>query len=287
MTVVVSTERIFRLPCFEGLRLFRRYKIVYPDLPPDELLSLIDSVEADARSLDMEAAVYLSTLVEADCPLVGPGFYQSCIKAVLLRHQPIWSKAMRRGRERFLNALDPNDRDLFAAAGLMEYPTPLHVANWWDSISGLARTAFDYGKMELARKAEMLTLQRERSKLKADGICKEPEWPGLDDNFAGYDVLSYEQKPTGIVNRLIEVKSTTKSPMRFFITRNEWNKAKRTGEAYSFHVWDMDSWPPALHIRTVADIAPHVPTDNGKGNWSNAEIPVVTSSEVKLSSISS
>ena len=276
MTVVISTERIFSLPCFEGLRLFLQYRTKYPDLPSVDLLSLIDSVEADAHSLDMEASVHLSTLVEADCPLDGPIFYRSCIKAILLKHQPIWSKAMRRGRKRFLDSLNPDDKDVFAAAGLMNDPAPSDVVTWWDGVSEFGRLISSQEKMEQARAAEMLTLERERTRLKTIGITKEPEWPGLDDNYAGYDVLSYMHGPTGVVNHLIEVKSTTISPLRFFISRNEWIKAENTGETYIFHVWDMDKTPPILHIRTVDEVAPHIPTDNGKGRWSNAEVPVVT-----------
>ena len=129
-------------------------------------------------------------------------------------------------------------------------------------------------KMEQGRAAEILTLERERTRLKARGIKREPQWPGLDDNYAGYDVLSYKHGPTGVINHLIEVKSTTISPLRFIISRNEWTKAEKTGKSYTFHVWDMDKTPPKLYIRTVAQVAPHIPTDNGKGSWRNAEIPV-------------
>ena len=101
MSATISTERLFALPCFEGLRLFRRYQVDYPQLPLPDLLSLIDDVEADAHTLDMEASVYLSTLVEPECDLSGHGFYQACIKGVLTRHQPIWAKLMRQGRKRF------------------------------------------------------------------------------------------------------------------------------------------------------------------------------------------
>ena len=277
MTAGISTERICSLPCFEGLRLFRRYKIKHPDLPLADLLSLIDSVEADANSLDMEASVHLSTLVEAECLLDGPVFYQSCIRAVLLKHQPIWSKATRSGRQRFVKTLHPNDRDVFAAAGLMDHPPTPHVVTWWDRISGFARLISDQEKMEQARAAEILTLEYERSRLRKIGITQEPAWPGFDDNYAGYDVLSYERGSTSIVNRLIEVKSSTASPLRFFISRNEWTKAEQTGEAYIFHVWNMNEQPPVLHTLTVAEVEPHIPTDNGKGNWSNVAIPVATS----------
>ena len=274
MTVAISAERIFSLPCFEGFRLLRRYKADYPDLPLDDLLSVINTVEADAQSLDMNASIQFSSLVEEDCPLDGPVFYQSCIKAVLLKHRPLWSKAMREGRRRFIRTLGPNDQDVFAAAGLMEDPARGEVVTWWDGVSSHARFAFDQEKMQQGRAAEMLTLEHERERIRAIGITREPEWPGLDDNFAGYDVLSYEQGPVGVLNRLIEVKSTTVSPLRFIITRNEWNKAEKTGDAYIFHVWDMARPPPTLHIRTVAEVAPHIPTDNGKGKWNYATIPV-------------
>ena len=101
----------------------------------------------------------------------------------------------------------------------------------------------------------MLTLERERSRLKDFGILREPEWSGLDDNFAGYDVLFYEHGPTGVVNRLIEVKSTIVSPLRFYITRQECRKAKNTGGRYIFHTWAMSKEPPVLHTRSVAEVA--------------------------------
>lgn len=276
MIVEISTERLFSLPCFEGLRLLRKYMGRFPDMRTDELLSLIEKVEADAQSLDMEASVYLSSLVEADCPLEGTGFYQSCIKAFLLKHVPIWSRAMRSGRMRFLNSLDSDDRDVFSAAGLTDKPPPLEVVAWWDEVSGFGRVLSDQAKIEQGRRAEMLTLKHERSRLEEAGITKKPEWPGLDDNFAGYDVLSYDRGPAGLLNRLIEVKSTIASPLRFIISRNEWIKAKNTGEAYIFHIWDMGQSPPILHVRTVAEVKPHIPTDNGQGRWSNTEVPVAT-----------
>ena len=275
MTAAISTDRVFSLPCFEGLRLFRKYRANHPELPLADLLTLIASVEADAQSLDMEASVYLSELVEKDCPLDGHLFYQICIKGVLLKHQPVWAKLMRQGRQRFVKKLDRNDQDIFAAAGLMENPTPLPVVTWWDSVSGYARLFTDHKKMEQGRSAEVLSLEHERKRLKEIGINLEPEWPGFDDNFAGYDVLSYDHGHAGIVNRLIEVKSTTISPLRFIVTRNEWDKAVQAAEAYVFHIWDMNQAAPVLHIRTVDEVAPHIPTDSGRGNWTNAQVPVL------------
>ena len=276
MSSTISTERLFSLPCFEGLRLFRKYMADHPDLTIPDLLNLIDRVEADAHSLDMEASVYLSELVEKDCPLEGRAFYQTCIKSVLLKHQPIWARLMRQGRQRFVKNLDPDDQDIFVAAGLMENPTPRHVVMWWDSLSGYARLFADRQKIEQGRAAEILSLKHERRRLNDIGIDHEPQWPGFDDNFAGYDVLSYDYREGRIANRLIEVKSTAISPLRFMVTRNEWDKAVQASDAYLFHIWDMKAAKPVLHIRSVAEIAPHIPSDNGKGKWANAQIPVTS-----------
>lgn len=175
---------------------------------------------------------------------------------------------------RFLDSLEQNDRDVFRAAGLMNEPPPIEVALWWDSVAGFARMITDLEKMKQARNAEALTMDYERNRLKDLGIDKEPEWKGLDDNFAGYDVLSYDAGDFAPTNRMIEVKSTTASPLRFIISRHEWEQAQRFGPAYLFQVWDMEKSPPARYERTVAQVAIHIPSDNEKGKWKSAEIPL-------------
>jgi hypothetical protein len=212
--------------------------------------------------------------MEDGCPLDGDCFYQACITAVVTKHQPNWCKAMRQGRARFLDSLEQNDRDVFTAAGLMKEPPPIEVAIWWDSVAGFARMLTDLEKMKQAREAEALTMDYERKRLKDLGIDKEPEWKGLDDNFAGYDVLSYDFGDFGPTNRMIEVKSTTASPLRFIVSRYEWEQAQKFGPAYLFQVWDMQKTPPLLYERTSAQVAVHIPSDNEKGRWKTAEIPL-------------
>jgi len=274
MTGAISTDRLFSLSCFEGLRLFRKYAESYQNLPEIELLELVLKVEADASSLDMEAALVLHGHLDITCQLDGEPFYQGCIKAIVVGHQPIWAKTMRAGRVRFIDSLDSDDRDVFSAAGLLNDPPDIHVVGWWDDVVGHARLAVDIEKMEQARRAEALTIEYEKQRLKALGILKDPQWTGLDDNYAGYDVLSHDLVNGSEVNRMIEVKSTTNSPLRFYLSRNEWNTADKIGDAYVFHVWNMAVDPPILFERSVGDIRPHIPSDNDKGKWSNAAIPV-------------
>lgn len=73
---------------------------------------------------------------------------------------------------------------------------------------------------------------------------------------------------------MIEVKSTVISPLRFIVTRNEWEQAEKFGPAYVFHVWDMQKTPPVLYERPSAQVAMHIPSDNENGKWKTAEIPL-------------
>lgn len=280
MTVVPSTDRLFSLSCFEGLRLIRQYSKQHTNLSLEEIIDLVLKVEADAVSLDMEAAIHLHGSVAVDCPLDGELFYQGCIEGVVVTHQPIWAKSMRQGRMRFIDPLVDNpksrddDLDVFSAAGLLHNPPSEEVVAWWDDILGHARLAVDIEKMAQARKAECLTIEQEKKRLASLGIERIPEWKGLDDNYAGYDVLSFDLKDGAEINIMIEVKSTVASPLRFYLSRNEWKTADQIGEAYIFHVWNMAIDPPQLYERTVEQVRPHIPSDNEKGKWSNAEIPL-------------
>ena len=270
----ISTERIFSLSCLEGLRLLRKHEAQHPSLTVPELVSLVERVEADAQSLDLEASAHLSPLIECEADIDSRAFYQICIKEILLKRQPAWAKTMKRGRKRFAAELSPDDRAIFDAAGLTVDSPSHELIEWWDDISGQARLTSNLVSMRQGRAAELLTIESERTRLKSIGISKEPEWLGLDDNFAGYDVLTYDKSEMGLVNKLIEVKSTIASPPRFFVSRSEWQKAEQSGKTYSFHIWEMQRTPPQLHIRSVADVAPHIPTDNGRGRWTTAEVRV-------------
>jgi hypothetical protein len=156
----------------------------------------------------------------------------------------------------------------------MQNSIPSHVVTWWDAVAGHALLMGDQAKMEQGRIAELMTIDYGRQGSNAIGIDKEPEWPSFDDNSAGYDVLSYDHGASGLQNLMIEVKSTSVSPIQFYLTRNEWNQAEKKGDAYIFHVWDMKNDPLALHVLTVAEVAPHIPSDNGKGKWSNLVVSI-------------
>lgn len=274
MSAGISTERVFSLSAFEGVKLIRDYEVKLPGSSTAELIHAIEAHEGDGATLDLAAAAYLSAILDRNCVCVGEDFYRQCISAIVARHVPIWAKAMRQGRIRFLGSLSDDERDVFRAAGLSAANPSDEIVRWWDSVGGLSRHSIDAAKMAQGREAERMSLRLESERLASIGVSRKPEWKGLDDNFAGYDILSYEFGENGLVNKLIEVKSTSISPMRFIVTRNEWDQAAKAGSAYEFHIWNLAFNPPKLFVRTVAEIESHIPVDSGKGRWSTTSVPV-------------
>lgn len=270
--------RLFSMPAFEGLRILRVYVDQQPGDAVADLAGLIRRVEADAASYDLEAAVVLHEIVAKDAPYQGVEFYRQCLGSALLVELPEWAKLVTLGRGRFikrLKAVEFRDvRSLFRQAHLLDEPPEDDDIAWWDELQSHVRSQQSVETMKRARIAEKLTLNRERELLWKAGIDKPPRWMAIEDNTVGYDVLSYTKGEYGLLNKLIEVKSTIASPLRFIVTRNEWDNADQIGDAYEFHIWDMDKDPPISYIRTVDQVRPHIPADKKKGKWKTAQIPV-------------
>lgn len=274
MNGAISPDRLLAFPCTECLRVVRIYREKNPGIETEELIASIKTVEADAGSFDFEAAISLDADLADGVILDGAEYYRACITTVVTRYQPAWARAMSQGRERFANSLTSDMAAVFTAAGIADEPAPPDFVDWWDGLSGAVRLERDLNKMLQARAAERLTMEMEEQKLEELGLSDKPKWIGLDDNFAGYDVLSFEMKDNKKLPLMIEVKSTVQSPLRFILTRNEWDTALDVGERYIFHVWDMAPDTPRLYPLTVNEVMPHVPQDGDAGKWTAVQIPL-------------
>jgi hypothetical protein len=276
--LIVEFDRLFTISAFEGLRLMRGVVATVPGVTIEACPAALIAHSPQAQNYDIEAAKELHPLVAANAPHETVMFYRECILAALLLKMPAFAKLMTLGRGRFIKRIKGDDyrdiRSVFREAKLLDDPPSGGDISWWDTVQGRVRLNFDQERLVRARYAESLSIEFEQAKLTKLGITKAPVWMAIDDNTVGYDVLSYYPTPTGETNLLIEVKSTVASPLRFYVSRNEWDNADQVGEAYLFHVWDMDKNPPILHIRTVEQIRPHIPTDNEKGKWTTAQIPI-------------
>lgn len=266
------------MPAFEGLRILRTHAQRRPEEQVCRLIEIVQKTDPNVASYDLDAAVVLHDLVPKDAPHVGIMFYRVCLATALLMELPEWAKLMTLGRGRFIKRLGGEEyrdvRSLFRQARLLDDPLSVDDIEWWDDIQAHVRHHHDAEKMRRARAAEQLSIEYERKLLAKFGLSVTPRWMAMEDNTVGYDILSYSLGQFGPLSKLIEVKSTIASPLRFFLTRNEWEQAKKFGKTYVFHIWDMGKQPAVLYERTVEQIAPHVPQDNKKGQWKTAMIPV-------------
>lgn len=270
----IAINRLFSMPAFEGLRALRIQARLNTALSIAELVSIVHRIDPDADGYDFEAAITLHEIVTPGIPCEGITFYQECVTTLLLHKRPIWGRMITLGRTRFVNKLDRDERSIFREAGLLIDPPTDEVVKWWDNIKAQFRLDADQAKMDTARIGEKLSIAFEKKRLLSIGIKVDPQWTAIDDETAGYDVLSFNKNEFGLINKLIEVKSTIASPLRFFLSRNEWEKALGFKDAYHFHIWDLKKEIPVLYERTVSDIEPHIPQDNQKGKWKTVEIPV-------------
>lgn len=225
--------------------------------------------------MDFSAALEMQAIVRSDAPHEPPDeFYRHCIFDLVVAQRMGWGRAITLGRRRFYGTLERDEQACFRAAKLMDEPPSADCVEWWDRLDSAMRAAADAVKKERSRVAEKLTLDHEVAELTRLGILREPQWTAIDDNTAGYDILSFRPGVYEAVHLLIEVKSTVASPLRFFVTRNEWAQALKYGDSYRFYVWDLAVTPPRLYVRSKSQVEPHIPLDQEKGKWMNAEIPL-------------
>jgi hypothetical protein len=154
----------------------------------------------------------------------------------------------------------------------LETPPGREVSDWWDALAARIRNERDARLLDRGREGERRSLEFERSRLRDLGIDREPRWESIENNDAGYDILSYNPGPVEPVNKIIEVKSSIQEPPCIIITRGEWNAALTYGDAYVFQVWGVGAIKP-LEI-SVTSMATHVPLNQGVGSWLKVEIAI-------------
>lgn len=260
------------MSALNGLLAIRRYSTAHPDVMLPEVVTALKHVSVDDAYHNYEAAIVLHSLVmqietpEADIP----AFFRETITTLVRETKPWWVRLSPSGRDRVKAALSINEVQCFDAAGLFSQPPAADVLKWWDALAHGVRAKDDAKLLEQGRIAEQLTMEYETKRVSELGIGNRPRWVSLDDNAAGYDVLSYDKGPVEPVAKLIEVKSTSRNPREIFLTRNEWQTALERAPNYYFHIWIL----PEKHLieLTPADIEPNIPANRGNGVWEIVKI---------------
>lgn len=147
-------------------------------------------------------------------------------------------------------------------------PDPIDsVIKWWDELANLARGFRSAALLEIGRAGERNTIAFETQR-----TGKAPYWQSIESSHAGFDVLS-SKSSTDPAPLAIEVKA---SELRlkeawFSVTVHEWETARQSPN-YCFHLWRL-GLQPQLAVLSTADVAPHLPADQGRGQWQSARVP--------------
>lgn len=212
---------------------------------------------------------------EAMLEVVGPAddlpavSYQRLIE-LEVASMPAWLAAVPRGRHALRDALAADARECFRRAGVFDdNPSPDIVA-FLDRVANSARALANVPLVDSGRQAERLSFELEVSRCASLPGAPAVEWVALDDNSAGYDILSSQSIDGRVARKLVEVKSCRGKPMRLIMTRNEWNTACRQPQAYVVHLWDVINGQ--LHELSWDDLRGHMPADQGDGRWDSATV---------------
>ncbi|PXA87721.1 hypothetical protein DMC25_00490 [Caulobacter sp. D4A] len=187
------------------------------------------------------------------------------VEDYVARFSPGWLQNATYGRARVLAFSPPGVRQVLVEAGVAKGAEP-EVVEFWDRLAGLARGIRADRLLGIGREGERLSLAYEAARTGA-----EPRWVSIDSNQDGYDVLSVcavdDRTPLSV-----EVKASQRGDGFLHLTRNEWDQALDS-RAHVFHLWKLQVDQPLLAVVTVSEMAEHVPSDVGSGEWQELRVP--------------
>lgn len=268
----MKPDSYFSISVIDGALAIRRHMQMYPEVDPFRAVRQLQDGPVARSSYDFSRALSFAEIVGWETFVPQPDRRDElrlCLKNAAVRSRPLWARAAPYGRDKVKRILTEDQAQCLAFAGLLEAPPSRGVQEWWDRLAQAFRERKTLDALENGREGERLTLEHEAARLRGIGILdKSPQWVAIEDNSAGYDVLSYDREGDGrIHNVMIEVKAAAREPVSFFISRNEWDVASQSAAGFLFHVWNLHT--KELEVLGVADIEPHVPLDRGVGQWTH------------------
>lgn len=184
---------------------------------------------------------------------------------VIETERPAWIQSAIHGRRQVLDFVNTPLAQVFLEAGLVDGTAPDIIA-FWDNLAAQARGQRDATLLKIGRQGERLSIAYETRR-----TGRIPKWISVETNGDGFDLLSVVG-PSDSQALSIEVKATTLASGTFHLSRNEWEYG-RSALTHVFHLWDIASHVPRLAVIDPADVARHIPADNGNGEWQQVLVP--------------
>ena len=265
---VTGSDNWLRPSAIDGWRHLSAQLVAHPEHIRDQALTRLRTNYAGTGFDFIGAAAILNAAGPAPSGLASS--YRVLIEAVARRDAPAWLTAVPRGRTLLMAVLDADGLMCFERAELLaSHPEP-EAVELLDRLAQLARGAAALDLMNSARQAERLSLDLERERCAAIAGAPVPEWVALDNNAAGYDILSSRLDHSRITPKLVEVKSSRAHEPILILTRNEWEIGSRNPSAWVVHFWNMRN--QTLIELTWHQLCAHMPLDQGAGRWETAVI---------------
>ena len=267
----INFEAIARQSVFLGLVRLHQLRTKYPIAKDDELISANAAGQLLHVGANLAAASQIIDVLGLQGLEHSAASMRRFLSALLASDQPTWIVAALRGRMALQAAIPISVAQCFSFARLFDSTPDTETIAWWDQLVESQRLIDGQALKDRGRDGERLTIQYEIQRLSRLGIVDQPKWVALDDEWLGYDVLSFDLGSSGqISNRLIEVKSCSAKPLRIFLTRNEWDRATQAQDAFRLHVWHLPT--QELTELTLHELSRHIPIDQGSGRWREALI---------------
>lgn len=275
----MTAESYFQISIINGALEIVRHRQQYPDVSIVDAVRQLQASPYHLSQYDYSSAVQLAEAIGWDAFNPHPDRHTELRTTLLnlaLRTKPLWASSSFLGREQVLRLLSEDQKQCLEYARLLEVPPGLKVIQWWDQLASAFRVNNEDRKIETGREGERLTIEYERKRLAAEGIDDhEPVWKSIDDNTLGYDILSYEKGDIGNIEEImIEVKASIYEPVRFIVTRNEWETAEANARTYRFYIWNLAR--ERLNVLNMSHLAKHIPKDSGTGRWLQVELRLNT-----------
>ena len=264
----MKSDLYFRISVIDAGLQLKSHLEKYPDISETDAIRQLRAGPVLRSSLDYQSALEIDGRegLSLFCPsLSRTDELRETILRMAIRLKPLWAKVSPFGRDRVCAIMSPDQIQCFRYAQLLDSVEEA-VWRWWDTLAANFRVERMDRLTEIGRIGEQLSLRFEQSMLRRLGIEAKPRWISLDNNLAGYDILSYRLGTDGAVSKVfIEVKATYSIGRSFILTRREWNFAERAGAASNFHFWYLPN--RSLKEATTAEISESIPVDRGSGTW--------------------
>ena len=117
-----------------------------------------------------------------------PSVLREALKILLDKYDFPWLRLFPAGRFAVKNALSKNEIQVFRNANLFNEDFDMQVVNWWDYFAEKYRNKSSTVNF---REFEKRSLDLEIEFLDRNNCPFRPQWIALEDNSAGFDILSY------------------------------------------------------------------------------------------------